>query len=78
MLKTLCVSGSAVIGQVFKSEIVRRRMAANHLGIILTPFALDLHGRGYAPSGIRHHVQVAEHFGQWLECNGARFSVDSL
>ena len=67
MLKTLCVSGFAVIEQLFESDVVRRRMAANHLGIILTPFALDLHGRGYALSGIRHHVLVAEHFGQWLQ-----------
>jgi hypothetical protein len=60
MLKALCVSDFTVIGQIFKSEVVRRRMAANHLGIILTPFGLNLHGRGYAPAGIRHHVQVAE------------------
>ena len=59
-----------MIEQHFKSEVVRRRMAANHLGIILTPFALDLHGRGYACSGIRHHVLVAEHFGKWLQQRG--------
>lgn len=55
-----------MIEQLFKQEFVRRRMAANHLGIILDPFAVDLQQRGYAPSGIRHHVLVAEHFGQWL------------
>ena len=55
-----------MIGQLFKQEFVRRRMAANHLAIILDPFAVELEQRGYAPSGIRHHVLVAEHFGQWL------------
>jgi hypothetical protein len=55
-----------MIEQLFKQAFVRRRMAANHLGIILDPFAVDLQQRGYAPSGIRHHVLVAEHFGQWL------------
>jgi integrase len=55
-----------MIEQLFKQAFVRRRMAANHLGIIRDPFAVDLQQRGYAPSGIRHHVLVAEHFGQWL------------
>jgi site-specific recombinase XerD len=67
ILETQCVSECAMIEQLFKNEVVRRRMAANHLGIILTPFALDLHDRGYALSGIRHHVLVTEHFGQWLQ-----------
>ena len=67
MLKAQCVSHPVTIEQLFEGQVVRRRMAANHLGIILTPFALDLHRRGYACSGIRHHVLVAEHFGQWLK-----------
>jgi len=37
-------------------------MAANHLGIILSGFVLDLHARGYTPGGIRLHVLVVEHF----------------
>jgi len=70
MFRMPCVSDAAAIEQLFESEVVRRRMALNHLGIILTPFALDLHRRGYARSGIRHHVLVAEHFGQWLQREG--------
>jgi hypothetical protein len=27
----------------------------------------DLHARGYTPGGIRLHVLVVEHFGQWLK-----------
>jgi len=42
-------------------------MAANHLGIILTGFASDLHARGYTREGVRHHVLVVEHFGCWLK-----------
>ena len=42
-------------------------MAANYLGIILTGFVSNLHERGYAVSGVRHHVLVVEHFGRWLE-----------
>ena len=67
MLKTQCVSAFAVIKRLFKSEAVRRRIAANHLGIILALFVLDMHVRGYARSGIRHHTLVIEHFGRWLK-----------
>jgi integrase/recombinase XerD len=42
-------------------------MAANHLGIILTHFASDLHSRGYTAEGVRHHVLAVEHFGAWLK-----------
>lgn len=56
-----------MIRRLFKSASVRRRMAANYLGIILTGFVSDLHARGYAVSGIRHHVLVIEHFGRWLK-----------
>jgi len=45
-LKTQCVFGFAEIGQLFKSEVVRHRIAANHLGIILCLFVLDLRRRG--------------------------------
>lgn len=45
---------------------MRRRMAASHLGIILTPFIEDLHSRGYTPEVIQRYAQVVEHFGLWL------------
>ena len=57
----------ALIRRLFKSALVRRRMAANYLGIILSGFVSDLHARGYVPGGIRLHVLVVEHFGQWLK-----------
>jgi len=56
----------AVIKQLFRSSIVRHRMAASHLGIILMRFVLDLHDRGYTQGGVRHHALVVEHFGRWL------------
>jgi integrase/recombinase XerD len=56
-----------LIRRLFKSASVRRRMAANYLGIILTGFVSDLHARGYTPGGIRFHVLTVEHFGQWLK-----------
>ena len=56
----------ALIRRLFKSASVRRRMAANYLGITLSGFVSDLHARGYTPGGIRLHVLVVEHFGQWL------------
>src|ERR1039458_5924196 len=57
----------ALIRRLFKSPSVRRRMAANYLGIILSGFVSDLHARGYTPGGIRFHVLTVEHFGQWLK-----------
>ena len=57
----------ALVRRLFTSASVRCRMAANHLGIILPGFALDLQARGYTRGGIRHHVLVVEHFGRWLE-----------
>lgn len=57
----------APMRHLFTSDAVRCRMAANHLGIILPGFVLDLQARGYTPRGIRHHVLVVEHFGRWLE-----------
>jgi integrase/recombinase XerD len=47
-------------------------MAASHLGIILSDFIADLHQRGYSREGVRHHVLVVEHFGQWLKRRGVR------
>ena len=57
----------ALIRRLFKSPSVRQRMAANYLGITLSGFVSDLHARGYTPGGIRLHVLVVEHFGQWLK-----------
>ena len=57
----------ALIRRLFKIASVRRRMAANYLGINLTGFALDLHERGYTREGVRHHVLAVEHFGHWLK-----------
>jgi integrase/recombinase XerD len=63
---------SALIKLLFKSAVVRCRMAASHLGIILSDFIIDLHKRGYSPEGVRHHVLVVEHFGYWLKRRGVR------
>src|SRR5258708_2777080 len=49
----------------FFSSNVRRRMAANHLGIILGDFAGDLQSAGYLRT-IQEYLRVAEHFGFWL------------
>ena len=65
-----------MVERIFKSEAVRRRMAANYLRIILPLFVQDLHLRGYADSGIRHHVLAIEHFGQWLK--GQQVSLGRL
>jgi len=56
-----------LLRRLFESASVRRRMAANHLGIIVSDFVSDLYARGYAVSGIRQHVLVVEHFGGWLK-----------
>lgn len=66
-MKKQAVLDFALLRHLFKSASVRRRMAANHLGIILSGFVLDLHARGYTPGGIRLHVLVVEHFGHWLK-----------
>jgi len=70
MLKNQVVSGFAVIEQVFESPFSRKRIAANHLCIILVPFVKDLLVHGYARATIRLHVEVVEHFGQWLKHRG--------
>ena len=70
MSKNQGLSGFAAIEQVFVSAFARKRIAANHLCIILVPFAEDLHQHGYARATIRLHVEVVEHFGQWLRHRG--------
>lgn len=61
---------SPLVKKIFKSASVRSRMAASHLGIILSGFVEDLHARGYTSGGVRHHVLVVEHFGRWLKRRG--------
>lgn len=70
MLKNQRVSGFAAIEQIFESAFARKRIAANHLCIILVPFVEDLHQHGYARATMRLHVEVVEHFGQWLRHRG--------
>ena len=70
MLKNQGVSGFAVLEQVFESAVSLKRIAANHLYIILVPFVEDLLAHGYARATIRLHVEVVEHFGQWLQHRG--------
>ena len=54
----------------FFGAYVRRRMAANHLGIILEDFANDLQRAGYLRCTIQEYLRAAEHFGLWLgRCN---------
>ena len=51
---------------LFESQI-RRRMAANHLGIILDEFSRDLESAGYLRCNIQKYLRIAEHFGNWLK-----------
>jgi site-specific recombinase XerD len=55
-----------MIANIFRSDFVRRRMAASHLGIILHAFVLDLHARGHTINCIQSYGQIAEHFSRWL------------
>lgn len=64
--KTGVFTSIAMIETIFRSAVVRRRMAASQLGIILHRFATDLHGRGHALAAIQSYTQVAEHFSRWL------------
>jgi len=48
------------------SPHVQRRMAANHLNIILDAFARDLENAGYLRCNIQKQIRIAEHFGRWL------------
>jgi len=70
MLKNQGDSGFAWIEQLFESAFARKRIAANYLSIILVPFVQDLFSHGYALATIRLHVEVIEHFGQWLQRRG--------
>src|SRR5580704_11338863 len=70
MLKNQRGSGFALIEQVYESTSARKRIAANYLCIILVLLVEDLLARGYAPATIRLHVEVIEHFGQWLKLRG--------
>jgi hypothetical protein len=67
VLKTLPSSELATIEKVFSGRWVRRRMAANHLSIILAGFVQHLHARGYTRPVIHRYCQVVEHFGRWLK-----------
>jgi len=58
--------GFAVIERIFKSALVRQRIALGHLGIIFGRFLLHLHALGYAHNKIRDHARVIEHFSRWL------------
>lgn len=51
---------------LFRSALVRRRMAASHLGIILCDFVVALHARGHTRQCIQIYGQIAEHFSRWL------------
>src|SRR5258707_975142 len=55
-----------MIRRLFRSALVRRRMAASHLGIILFQFALHLHARGYSLGCLHCYVEVAEHLSRWM------------
>ncbi len=72
LVKAKPFCSSALVKVLFKSAVVRCRMAASHLGIILSDFIIDLHKKGYNPEGVRHHVLVVEHFGYWLNRRGVR------
>ena len=50
----------------FRSALVRRRMAAGHLSIILESFVLHLGRRGHVLHCIQSYAQIAEHFFRWL------------
>ena len=69
-MKNQRVSGFAGIEQIFESTFARSRIGANYLCIILVPFVNDLLVRGFARATIRLHVEVIEHFGQWLKQQG--------
>jgi len=70
VLKTLGGFKAAMIETLFRSRVVRRRMADSHLGIILSEFALFLEARGHVLTSLQGYVQVAEHFSRWLGEHG--------
>jgi integrase/recombinase XerD len=55
------------VDAVIKGTWVVRRMAAEHLGIILARFVEDLRVRGYTRAVIQRYAQVVEHFALWLK-----------
>ena len=58
---------------------VRRRMTANHLGIILEDFARDLDSAGYWRSTIQEYLRVAEHFaGWWGRCRRSAHQITAV
>lgn len=70
VLKTLGGFKTAMIETLFRSRVVRRRMAESHLGIILSDFALFLEARGHVLTTLQGYVQVAEHSSRWLGEHG--------
>ena len=70
LLKTLGGFKTAMIETLFRSRVVRRRMADSHLGIILSDFALFLEARGHVLTSLQAYVQVSEHFSRWLGEHG--------
>jgi len=65
-----------MIERIFRSAVVRRRMARSHLGIILGDFAIEMHGRGHSINCIQSYVQIAEHFSRWLASE--RFALHQI
>jgi len=59
-----------VSGEQVSISAVQRGGLACHLDIILRGFGTDLEAHGYARTGVRRRVQVAEHFGRWLGSQG--------
>ena len=55
-----------MLESLFRSALVRRRMAAVHLSIILEGFVLHLERRGHVLTCIQSYAQIAEHFFHWL------------
>jgi integrase/recombinase XerD len=55
-----------MLESLFRSALVRRRMAASHLSIILENFVLHLELRGHVLQCIQSYAQIAEHFFCWL------------
>lgn len=55
-----------MIQHLFRRDWAVGRMARNHLGIILGPFALHLEARGHSRNTIHQYLQAAEHFGRWM------------
>lgn len=63
-----------MIEHLFRSPLVRRRIAASYLGIILEEFVVHLHGRGHALNCIHFYEQIIEHFFRWLGAERVRLN----